>query len=63
MYKPKSVNRLLRANDAVFLSTVSSLFSYNGILCTLKSGKALFKIKAIVIIMLMSDWGLVEIVC
>ena len=46
-----------------FLSPVSSLFSYNGILCTLKSGKALFKIKAIVIIMLMSDWGLVEIVC
>ena len=31
LYKnPKSVIRLLRANDAIFLSSVSSLLGYNG---------------------------------
>ena len=30
MFKPKSVIRLLRANEAIFLSSISLLLGYNG---------------------------------
>ena len=57
MVKPKSVIRLLRANEAIFLSSVSLLLCYNGPHCALKAAKYLCKNKTIIIITLMTDLG------
>ena len=40
--KPKSVIRLLRANEAIFLSSVSLLLGYNGTFSLSQKSKDMF---------------------
>ena len=55
--KPKSVIRLLRANEVIFLSSVSLLLGYNGPPLPTQSSKTSVQNKDIIIITLMTDLG------